>query len=84
MDVRGFATVTGTASDFAVIGEPYSLSGEQEAVLIAVVREGLHNVGKHAQASSVLVTLHYGEESTEIIVQDDGRGRRAGEFQSGA
>ena len=26
------------------------------------------------QASSVLVTLHYGEESTEIIVQDDGRG----------
>ncbi|TMD93184.1 MAG: GAF domain-containing protein [Chloroflexi bacterium] len=74
MDVRGFATVTGTASDFAVIGEPYSLSGEQEAVLIAVVREGLHNVGKHAQASSVLVTLHYGEESTEIIVQDDGRG----------
>jgi LuxR family transcriptional regulator, regulator of acetate metabolism len=74
MDVRGFATVTGTAADFAVIGEPYTLSGEQEAVLIAVVREGLHNVGKHAQASSVLVTLHYGEESAEIVVQDDGRG----------
>jgi signal transduction histidine kinase len=74
MDVRGFATVTGTAADFAVIGEPHPLTCEQEAVLIAVVREGLHNVGKHAQASTVLVTLHYGEESAEIVVQDDGRG----------
>jgi signal transduction histidine kinase len=74
MDVRGFATVTGTAADFAVLGEPYGLSSEQEAVLLAVVREGLHNVGKHAQASTVLVTLHYGEQSAEIVVQDDGRG----------
>jgi LuxR family transcriptional regulator, regulator of acetate metabolism len=74
MDVRGFATVTGAAADFAVLGEPYGLSSEQEAVLLAVVREGLHNVGKHAQASTVLVTLHYGEQSAEIVVQDDGRG----------
>ncbi|HEX3605729.1 MAG TPA: GAF domain-containing protein [Candidatus Dormibacteraeota bacterium] len=74
MDVRGFATVTGIATDFAVLGEPAPLSSEQEAVLLAVVREGLHNVGKHAQASTVLVTLHYGEASAEIVVQDDGRG----------
>ena len=74
LDVRGFATVTGAAADFAVLGEPYGLSSEQEAVLLAVVREGLHNVGKHAQASTVLVTLHYGEQSAEILVQDDGRG----------
>jgi signal transduction histidine kinase len=74
LDVRGFATFTGTATDFAVLGEAYPLSSEQEGVLLAVVREGLHNVGKHAGASTVLVTMHYGEESAEVLVQDDGRG----------
>src|SRR4029077_2017191 len=53
MDVSSFATYTGLAADLAVIGEPYDLSGEQESVLLAVVREGLHNVAKHARASPV-------------------------------
>jgi signal transduction histidine kinase len=74
MDVRGFSTFTGTAADLAVLGEPYPLTSEQEAVLLAMVREGLHNVAKHAQASTVLVTLHYGPESTDVLIQDDGRG----------
>jgi signal transduction histidine kinase len=74
MDVGGFSTFTGLATDFAVIGEPYDLSAEQESVLLAVVREGLHNVGKHARASTALVTLHYGSETADVLVQDDGCG----------
>jgi LuxR family transcriptional regulator, regulator of acetate metabolism len=74
MDVSSFATYTGLAADLAVIGEPYDLSGEQESVLLAVVREGLHNVAKHAQASSVVVTLHYGLDTADVIIQDDGTG----------
>ena len=74
MDVGGFATFTGLATDLAVIGEPYDLSGEQESVLLAVVREGLHNVAKHARASTALVTLHYGSETVDVLVQDDGCG----------
>jgi signal transduction histidine kinase len=74
MDVAGFATFTGLATDFVVIGEPHELSGEQESVLLAVVREGLHNVGKHARASTALVTLHYGMETVDVLVQDDGCG----------
>jgi LuxR family transcriptional regulator, regulator of acetate metabolism len=74
MDVSSFATYTGLAADLAVIGEPYDLSGEQESVLVAVVREGLHNVAQHAQASSVVVTLHYGLDTADVLIQDDGTG----------
>jgi signal transduction histidine kinase len=74
MDVSSFASYTGLAADLAVIGDSYELSGEQESVLVAVVREGLHNVGKHAHAASVVVTLHYGMDSADVIVQDDGLG----------
>jgi signal transduction histidine kinase len=74
MDVSSFATYTGLAADLAVIGEPYDLSGEQESVLVAVVREGLHNVAKHAHAGSVVVTLHYGLDTADVLIQDDGCG----------
>jgi signal transduction histidine kinase len=57
-----------------VIGPPVALSGAQEAALLALVREGLHNVARHAGATSVLVTLHHGPEGTDVLVQDDGRG----------
>ena len=78
MDVSSFAAYTGLAADLAVIGEPYDLSGEQESVLVSVVREGLHNVGKHAQATSVVITLHYGMDSADVLVQDDGVGLAEG------
>jgi signal transduction histidine kinase len=74
MDVSSFASYTGLAADLAVIGDPYDLSGEQESVLVAVVREGLHNVGKHAKAASVVVTLHYGTDTADVLIQDDGAG----------
>jgi signal transduction histidine kinase len=74
MDVSSFASYTGLAADLAVIGEAYELSGEQESVLVAVVREGLHNVGKHSQATSVVITLHYGMDSADVLIQDDGLG----------
>jgi LuxR family transcriptional regulator, regulator of acetate metabolism len=74
MDVDWFSSSTGLAADLAVIGEPAGLTTEQESAVLAVVREGLHNVARHAQASSVLVTLHCGAETTDVFVQDDGRG----------
>ncbi len=46
--------------------------------LLAVLREALSNVGRHARASSATVTLSVdsagGEPSVELIVEDDGRG----------
>jgi signal transduction histidine kinase len=34
----------------------------------------LHNVGRHAHATSVVITLHYGMHSTDVLIQDDGLG----------
>ena len=50
------------------------LTQQQESALLALVREGLHNVARHAAPSSVLVTLHHGPAGTDVLVQDDGRG----------
>lgn len=44
------------------------------AVLLAVVREGLHNVAKYACASTVFLTLYYATAEVGIAVQDDGLG----------
>ena len=48
--------------------------------LLAVLREALSNVGRHARASSATVTLSVDnapEPSVELVVEDDGRGLEA-------
>ena len=51
------------------------LSTSLELVLIRVVQEALNNVGKHAQASAVWVTLDQAtSEVITVIVRDDGKG----------
>lgn len=39
-----------------------------------IVRESLSNVGKHARASAVMVSLHCDHDSVTVTVQDDGVG----------
>ncbi len=72
VDLDGLAGLTDLAADFAVIGEPYDLLAEQEMVLLAVVRVGLHVVATRAEASSVLVTLQYAPQRCGVEVEDDG------------
>jgi signal transduction histidine kinase len=58
-----------------------SFSGPVDAVIseslaeevLAVLREALTNVGKHAQASQVVITIAVGEE-LRLVVADDGGG----------
>ena len=38
------------------------------------MQEGLTNIGKHAQASEIVVTLSYMDEQVALDVQDDGGG----------
>jgi signal transduction histidine kinase len=74
VDVDGLTGLADLAADFAVLGEPYDLGAEQEIVLLAVVRVGLHVVAARAQASSVLVTLQYAPRRVGVHVEDDGPG----------
>lgn len=49
--------------------------------VVAVVREGLANVARHARAASAQVTLKVGRGRVDVAVTDDGRGpggRRSG------
>lgn len=78
IDARAFSDRSGISSHFVVLGEPFDVSPAVSACMLAIVREGLHNVEKHSSASSVVMTLHYGEGVIEVIIQDDGSGLPAG------
>ncbi len=61
---------------FEVDGASRSMPTAVEVVLLRAVQEGLSNVRKHAEASSVTVRLSYCDDSVSLVVSDDGRGFR--------
>jgi two-component system, NarL family, sensor kinase len=50
------------------------LTPEVEVLLFRVAQEGLHNVVRHAAASSVIVSVTATDEAVTLVVSDDGRG----------
>jgi undecaprenyl-diphosphatase len=56
------------------VEEVHGLSPEAETVLYRVAQEALRNVVRHADASSVTVTLRGAARAAEVSVQDDGVG----------
>ena len=71
--VRGSTATLGFVPNLTIEGSLESLTAELVADLVAVVREGLANVVRHAQASrvSVRITIH---ATIQIEVADDGVG----------
>lgn len=55
-------------------GRPEPLSTEIAAYLFRIVKELLHNVAKHAQASHVIMTLFWHPSHIRLLVVDDGQG----------
>jgi signal transduction histidine kinase len=60
--------------DVEVTGASRTLPTDQEVVLLRVVQEALTNVGKHAEATRVGVTLTYVQDAVILDVRDDGVG----------
>jgi signal transduction histidine kinase len=56
------------------LGEPRRLSSDTEMALYRIVQESLNNVKRHAQASSVIITVQFEENRVAVNVQDDGQG----------
>jgi signal transduction histidine kinase len=50
------------------------VSSEQEYELFRIAQEALHNVGKHASARTVELSLSSGTRGTVLRVRDDGTG----------
>lgn len=65
--------------DVAVFStRPVHAGAEAEDVLVSALREGLHNVEKHAGAGAILVSLAYQSHQLSLAIEDDGKGLPAG------
>jgi signal transduction histidine kinase len=73
-DCRSFEERTAIPARLLVLDELPSLPASRAAALAAAVREALLNVEKHAQASSVLVSVFVGTDGVTAAVHDDGVG----------
>ncbi|SHK35515.1 Signal transduction histidine kinase [Pseudonocardia thermophila] len=76
---RSFEARTGVPCRFVQLGEVEPLDQERTSLLIAAVREGLLNVEKHAEASTVVVSLGEHDDGVGVAVADDGQVREPGE-----
>jgi signal transduction histidine kinase len=80
--VDGSTETLGFAADLTIDGPLDDLAADLEADLVAVIREGLANVARHARASSVTVRVT-SDEAIEIEVADDGVGVPSKVVESG-
>lgn len=71
---RSFEARTGVPARFVQLATVPPLDAERTALLVAVVREGLLNVEKHARAFSVVVSLGPCDDGVQVVVADDGVG----------
>lgn len=61
-------------SDFQILGESVRLPAAVETAIYRIVQEALTNVLKHAQASTVSLSLEQRTEEVRVIIEDDGLG----------
>ena len=80
--VRASMPTLGFAPDLTIDGRLEALTPDLEADLVAVVREGLANVVRHAQASSASVQV-ISDGTIKVEVADDGVGVSPAAVQSG-
>jgi signal transduction histidine kinase len=72
--VGDFSDRAGILTRVRVTDELPELSEEAELALFRALQEGLNNVARHAEASSVVVTLVTEGEGVLLSVRDDGKG----------
>ncbi len=55
-------------------GEPYLLNQQKEIVAFRILQEAVHNIIKHANASSILFNFNYNPNFLDIVIADNGKG----------
>ncbi|MGZ5744498.1 MAG: GAF domain-containing sensor histidine kinase, partial [Burkholderiales bacterium] len=73
-EAKDFARTTGVRAKVSVPSEVGRLGPETEAAVYRVVQEALHNVAKHAQATSVSINMQRDDGCVRLMVEDDGVG----------
>jgi signal transduction histidine kinase len=72
--VDRFVTQFGVRADLVDFGPARPVPQDESDLLVAVVREGLSNVAKHAPGASAVVTVAFQERFVSLVIQDDGPG----------
>jgi signal transduction histidine kinase len=62
----------GISVDARVTGETRPLPASVDLAVYRIVQEALTNVARHAHPAAALVSLAYGDDAIEIVVEDDG------------
>jgi signal transduction histidine kinase len=57
----------------------FHLSAEARRNIFLVVKEAIHNIVKHSEATEVLIKVSFTQQCLEIRVKDNGRGFSTGE-----
>jgi signal transduction histidine kinase len=65
---------TGATASVVVEGQVQRLDASHEHHLLRIGLEAVTNALKHSGARQIDILLRFGPDSTELIVQDDGRG----------
>jgi signal transduction histidine kinase len=73
-DCEAFDGRTGVTTRCVALTDVPALGGAQHAAVVAVVREALVNVEKHAEATSVVVSIAAADDGVTVAVADDGMG----------
>ncbi|MFC0503707.1 sensor histidine kinase [Micromonospora costi] len=71
---RRWSTINEVRAEVSVTGDARPLHPEVEVTLLRAAQEALTNVGRHAKASRVGLTLSYMEDVVTLDVRDDGVG----------
>lgn len=71
---KRWAAVNSVAAVLTTTGDARPMHPDVEVTLLRTAQEALANVGKHAQASRVGLTLSYMEDLVTLDVRDDGIG----------
>lgn len=81
--VTGWSAMHAVTAELVVSGEPGALHPEVEATVVRIAQEALANVGRHARAGRVGVTLTYTDTEVIVDVRDDGVGFAVDEARPG-
>ncbi|HVX46504.1 MAG TPA: sensor histidine kinase [Mycobacteriales bacterium] len=80
---RDWSERSGVPAELETTGTPIPAAVDIEAALFRVAQESLSNIGKHAHASRVRLTLTYLEDTVLLDVADDGTGFDPNESTAG-
>jgi len=64
----------GIDAQVEAVGAERSLPDEIQLMLFRIAQEALSNVRRHAEATSVWITIEFGDRETTLTVKDNGKG----------